>query len=641
MPYSLMTGSLPGANVEFNTLYPPAISVGGKEKTEENHDKLLGYLLARLKSAAQIRSARIRRYGRIDMLYSTWQRLSNEDTQRKVRQEATGASQALHMNLPLGQIHVEDMTAYFAEIFAPEAGAFFRLPKTQTQAQSKALVDKLNQDAKQEKLFKNLVLTLKRLLKYNVGGFDLGWYVPTGAQAKDGRNCWTGIDPYNHLYDVAIQDPSELAKKGEWSATVDIRDQRYLLNKQNANEFFGIGAVIETAKDGNGFTKASTDVMFYKYSPAAAGLMPDDGTTQLGTKMDWSAWGASLPADQAVTVPGWEEIHMYCWINSHDFGIVDKNENNYTLWEFTILDGKRIISAEQVGAPVSNTDPAAALTEHYQQIPHYLGFLNLDDMGESQRSVVELIVPFASFGSFLMNAHIDATRAAIFGLTIYDPLGVDLSNIPKGETTARIATKQPGRDVRTIVQNIQTNVDSSGTMEQLSQLISLMDRFFPSQSMPSQVASIDRAVTNQVAAVVQGASRKLHMVVRTVDDDIMGPARYASFVNISANQAADITGLTDGDVLQILGSGLQQLNTEAAAGHIKELIFALLQNPNSAAEYDVAGLMNLWSGMLNIPDDLTQFKKQPAAAPGALPAAAAPGAAIADPAIPAPTIPGY
>jgi hypothetical protein len=108
------------------------------------------------------------------------------------------------------------------------------------------------------------------------------------------------------------------------------------------------------------------------------------------------------------------------------------------------------------------------------------------------------------------------------------------------------------------------------------------------------------------------------MAVRVIDDDIMGPTRYASFVNIVRNKAADLTGLDDKNVMTILGSGLQQLNRDIAASQVKELIFAMLQNPDAVAGTDMMGLINWWSGMLNIPEDLSKFAKQqqPAGQPG-------------------------
>jgi hypothetical protein len=42
----------------------------------------------------------------------------------------------------------------------------------------------------------------------------------------------------------------------------------------------------------------------------------------------------------------------------------------------------------------------------------------------------------------------------------------------------------------------------------------LVNQFFPTQSLPSQIASIDRAVDSQVAAVQQGANRRQQKAAR-------------------------------------------------------------------------------------------------------------------------------
>lgn len=611
MEFVAANSALTPARIKFDTNFPPALMRGTAESREDMHEKLLSYLKARLDSARVYRIARLQRMARIDKQVSTWQQLSDQDTQRRNIQENTGKSQAIHMNMPVLHSHMEDMTSFFAEVFSPGAGDFFQLPKADTQAAARTLVDKLNNDAKMEKYYKELILTLRRILKYNVGGFEVDWTADMNQEDNEGRNRYSSIDLYNYLYDPAITDPSLIAKKAEWAARVAIRDQRYLLEMQQKQKYYGIGEVIKI-DDENKFVNQMTNAEYYRYSPAEAGLTYDDEKTRTGDRtVDWEAYGAGLNADRAVMVPGWEEIRMYCWINPYEFGLAEEDPNDYQLWNFTILSGCRIIQMEPVfDGTAAQAESTGDFSTTYRQIPHYLGFLNVDDMGESQRSVAELLAPFASFASFLLNSKVDGVRSAIYGFTIYDPMGIDMDSIPKGEVAARVRSKMPGRDVREIVQTINGNMPTNDTMNDLASLMQIMKEFFPAQALPNQIAGIDRAVTNQVQAVLQGVNRRLHMAVRIIDDDIMGPARFMSFINIVRNNAAVLTGLDDKNVMTILGSGLQQLNRDVAAAQIKELIFAMLQNPDAMQGTDMMGLINWWSGMLNIPEDLSQFQKQ-------------------------------
>lgn len=611
MPWTPNNQTLVPAKVKFNKDFPPALMRGGADSRQAQHDNLLKYLIARLESARTIRSSRLMRLARIDKAVSTWQQLSENDSARKVKEETTGSAQAIHMNLPVLHAHVQDMISFFAEVFSPGGGDFFMLPKAESQAAARTLVTKLNNDAKAEKYYKNLVMTLNRLIKYNTGGFHVCWNTPRNVQENEGTNQFLAIDPYNHLYDTMISDPATLAKEGEWSATVAIRDQRYLLDHQHAGKFFGVGNII-IHDDPNMAPNQNQSAEYYRYSPAEAGLTFEDDRRTSG-RVDWQSYGAGLASDLAIRVPGWEEITMYCWVNPYEWGFVAEDKNDYELYKFVILGAKQIIAIEPV---YERKDDEADLSGRYKQIPHFCGYLNLDDMGESQRSITELLQPFASFASFLLNSHIDGTRAAIGGLTVYDPTGIDMSKIPKGEVAARIPTKTPGRDVRSIVQTINGNMPAGDTMGNLASLMQLVKEFFPAQALPSQIAGIDRAVKSQVAAVMNGVSRRLHMLVRTVDDDIMAPARFQSFVNVTRFAKMNLAGLSDQEVLTILGSGLAQLNREQTAAEIKELLFALIQNPETAQGMDIPGLFNWWSGFLNIPEDLTKFAK-PQQAPGA------------------------
>lgn len=53
-----------------------------KELTEEQHLKLNTYLTGRLSAGVIARDRRTKRYGKIDRLISTWQKLSPEDSAR-------------------------------------------------------------------------------------------------------------------------------------------------------------------------------------------------------------------------------------------------------------------------------------------------------------------------------------------------------------------------------------------------------------------------------------------------------------------------------------------------------------------------------------------------------------------------------
>lgn len=603
--------------------FPPGIK-------EDEHQELLSFLLGRLDAGQMTRETILKRYASIDKTVSTWQILSDSDSQRKVKQDNTGQAQAIHINLPLVHTHMDDMVSFFAGVYSPAAGDFFQQTEKETQDSGKELVKKLNTDAKISKYYKGLCETLRSLLKYNVGGFALTWAAKNLADPapdQGGFNNVESIDMYNVLWDPLIKDPANVRNEAEWAARIWNKNRMWLTKREKSGMFFGVGNVLPT----NGYLTNGNVATYYKNPPNQAGLSSTDDLSSSGkSDANWKAYGANLAMDKETEINGHEVVEMYIWMNPNQFSIdmaeLPDAADDYYLFRFMILDSKQIISCSVVQS--EEALDAKVPTE----IPYYLGFLNQDDMGTEQRSIAELLQPFQSFGSFLMNAHIAGARASIYGIQGYDPTMFDMGAVNPGDTAVRLPSKTPGRDVRSGLISLNGTIDTRQTMDDLSRLFSVMKEFFPSQALPSQIAGMDRAVTSQVSAVLQGVNRRLHMAVRILDDDILGPLRMGQYTNLVRNKADIGTGLNDDTVQRILGNGLAQLNREAAATAMQQLLFALIQNPEASAEYDTVGLMNFWSSLMNLNTDLTQFKKQQPAAPGA---EGGPPAQAA-----APTIPG-
>jgi len=243
--------------------------------------------------------------------------------------------------------------------------------------------------------------------------------------------------------------------------------------------------------------------------------------------------------------------------------------------------------------------------------------MTTDDTKEAQRSVMELIKPFQRFASFLMNVYVAGARKNIWGLKGYDPTMFDMSKVEPGDVAGTIPSKQPGRDVRTGMMTLDSTTGVEQTQAMIGVVMDLIQKLFPSQALPSQIAGIDRAVKNQVAAVMQGVARRLHMVCKCIDADIFNPMRLQSYRNLAINDADGLDGLDEETVASVLGSGIMQLNREQTAAEIKEIIYAILQNPEAATYFDLMSLMSYWSRMMDSPSDLGDFvKAQPPAPTG-------------------------
>jgi hypothetical protein len=93
------------------------------------------------------------------------------------------------------------------------------------------------------------------------------------------------------------------------------------------------------------------------------------------------------------------------------------------------------------------------------------------------------------------------------------------------------------KDIRTMIQHDNNTLDTKQTLRDLQGMMGIIDQFFPTQSLPSQIAGIDRAVDSQVAAVQQGSNRRQQKGARLIDESMLRPMRCSMYYNIVQFQA--------------------------------------------------------------------------------------------------------
>lgn len=621
-------------NIDLSGLeeFPPAFDnvhvEDGYEKEQvqrDRHDQLLSYLLARLKSDKN-RNTRAKRYGAMDRLISTWQRRSREDSARMSKEESTGKSQAVAMNMPMIHTHVDDMVSFFAEIYSPAAGAFAIATLNQSiDAKMKEVLEQMNEDAAVSEYYTQITAGLRALIKYNVGGYEREWLEEDidndSEESKDGVNFVKALDMYNFMWDQAVMDPKNIRKDAEWAATAEVVNRMHLVKRALQGQYYGVNCVLD-AEDPGSPTRASS-ATFYKYPPIQANVTDTDSDT--GTsEVDWSLFGKQFSDESVEIQDGYEIVNMYCWLNPADFDLTDGEkmytEDGYFLWRFKILNGKHIIYARPMNE--KDDDPK---NQGKTLIPIYAGYLNRDDLKGANRSIAELLAPFQRFTSFLMNAHIAGARSSIWGIKTYDPTMFDMQVEGDSDNTVMyLASKAPGRDVRTGLQEMKGTFDGSKTLDQVQGIMGIAQTFFPAQAMPAQIAGIDRAVTQQVTAVMQGVSRRLHMFVKTCDESIFSPMRFDMYRTLIEHEVVSAEGVTDKQARKALGSGLAQLHREIVEASIRQVMMAMMQNPKIIEAYDISSIFNFWARMQATPIDIDQFKMEQRQQP--LPAPAEPGA---------------
>jgi hypothetical protein len=608
-------------------LATPTVHQKHPYRNPENHELLLQYLRARLTLGKHARDQELSRLVRIDKNVSGWMKLSDEDKKRDQKKERDGTPVATAMSLPLSFVHLDDMMTYFAQTFAPNRGMFYHTGKPDETSEALQIVTLMNNHAIYAGYFREVLLTLFSLLKYNRGGFHAHWAKESGpkiagtgdATTVENSVQWQGnrleaIDLYNHLCDPMVH-PTKLHTDGEFSGVASLRSY-YWLQQQAANGvYFNCNAALNEQKAG------VSECKYYRNPPAEAQFHTNDSG---GSGTNWVNVLSMAP--EYANYGGFELVHTYIRINPTEFGLVEAKDkatrNRYEIWKLTLLNDQWIIGAEY-------------MSNMHNYIPHFMGLLNDDLMGVAQKSVAEVLQPLQDFASFLMNIHVAGSRSAVWGTTFYDKSVIDLSQIPAGEVAANVAIKPAGqgKDIRNAIFKHNAELDTRQTMSDLESLMGIINQFFPTQSLPSQIASIDRAVSSQVAAVQQGTNRRQQKSAKLLDDTVFRNVRFALYYNIIQFQPdeqdvvdfftgkavkIDLKALRNTDLPFIIGQGLKALDRQAAADALQQIIFALIQAPAAAQEIDLLGLIDYWTSMIDIDMDMKVFyRQQVATGPGA------------------------
>jgi hypothetical protein len=604
----------------------PKPQVGNQHpfKNMQMHGKLLQFLRQRLMAGVDVRDTDLERLVRMDKKVAGWLALTKEDQIRQQTQDRSGDPLMMKMNLPLAWVHIDDIMTYFAQTFAPNRGMFYHTANPNDTDEAAQIVVKMNNDAIWSGAYREILLGLFSLLKYNKGGWWLNWSKemgPTLVQSDSEKdpevemqirwqgNRMEGVDNYNTFYDPSVPI-HRVHIDGEFVARADVRSRYWLQNKAAAGQFFNCEEALD--KDcSNGVT-----FKYYRNPPQEAQFNTNSNASG-GT--DW----VSILRETSgyIQANGYELVTIYVRLNPTEFGLIPgptaarAARNRYEVWRFTILNDETIIDATY-------------MNNIHGYLPCFLGTMNDDIMGAATKSVGEILTPLQDFASFLVNVHVEGARKNLYGTTFYDPTMVDYDSVPQGQVAARIKVRPAayGKDIRTYIFHDNATQDTNQTMQDLESIMGLINQFFPTQSLPSQIASIDRAVDSQVAAVQQGANRRQQKAARQIDDSIFRNVRFAMYYNIiqyapdqeeitdvftGKQVTLDVSKLRQSNLPFIIGQGLKAIDRMAAAGMLQQIIFAMIQAPQVAQGIDLLGLIDYWTSMIDVDIDMKQFRLQP------------------------------
>src|SRR3546814_12309469 len=88
----------------------------------------------------------------------------------------------MDQNLPLTFIHIDDMMTYLAQTFAPNRGMFYQIAKPENVDVASQLVSLMNYHAVYSGYYRQLLMAMYAILKYNYGGVSLEWVEEYGLR---------------------------------------------------------------------------------------------------------------------------------------------------------------------------------------------------------------------------------------------------------------------------------------------------------------------------------------------------------------------------------------------------------------------------------------------------------------------------
>jgi len=580
--------------------------------TTEQHTKLVDYLKQRLDYASTMRGKRLDRYRVIDKEVAGYMVLDEDDKKRQQDNKRGYGPKVYDVNIPLAATQMDEAVTFFTTVFFPEEGPYNAVTHSDKQDVAKGFSTLMNKHASYYKHFTHFAKGSYAGLKYNQGLWLIEWQetkgsviqnaeAGVGVKIQDNQVVMSGnkmeaMDIYNSLLDPSV-DPTELHEKGEFFATVEpetiFRAQMMAQNE----EIFDLNRIV----DSNGTLKTNPNKsVYYEEKPEIHGdSIGGDGRGET----DWFQF-MSAGAKGAVGA-GLEKINMYIWINPKTFGM---SENNvFQIWRLTLLD-MEVVAAEQ-------------LTNAHGYLPCVCTVPWDDEFGLDAKSYGEMLLPYQRFSSFQINIHQRASRKALYNIILYNSRMLpQLANADSLGGKVPFSATMDDNDINKAVKVLSDTPDTSNTLRDVEAMDTLMQKILPTD-MLKQVAGLERATQYQAAATVQGANRRNLKIAKIIDTQAFSVARKIQMFNILQYQQS-ITILDEaGNEVEIdpsklrgqqmeftISDGLRGLDKLILVETMKEVLNLLVQNPQAAAEFNIAEIIDYTTTLIGDHTSFAQFR---------------------------------
>lgn len=585
----------------------------------KNHEKLVKHIIDRMDASKSIRDAQADKLAEIDREVYGYLLLDQDDKQREKENLRGAGIKPTDTKLPLVWAILDEARTFMASVLAPDDSMYQAIAPKEHQAQAKAFAALMN---KHGTFFGHYVAYLRFIfdcLKYNEGGFSTEWKKVWGNQLNSGTggmmqvvrqivfegNKIESLDLYNFFHDSSCH-PTELNLEGEYFALVD-RVSSFKLDRMEEN-----GEIFEFSKRGS---SAQLTSEYYRSKP----IIRSDRISHV--KTDWIS-ALTLGQHSQEELVTYERIRFTGWIRPADFGLPTREnkrdrtaprdkKGKYEIWKFTLVNNKAVCSAVH-------------LNNAHGMLPVNISMPNEDGFEFQTKSHAEHLIPFQSYGSFLMNVAQRADRKALIGLTVYNK-----KYFPNLETATdaliggKLAADVQGNDdvdLRKHFLQFNDVPDTSQAIKTIDQMYDFMQVIMPT-NMLRQVSSLERATQYQAASTVQSGNKRNLTIARIIYIQAMARGHHQQMNNIFQFQPKMQLLTDEGELIDVdpvefrdlglefrIADGLRGLDNLALQLHMKEILNATLQSQQASQQIDIVGFINYFTGLLGDNTDFSQFR---------------------------------
>ena len=592
---------------QYNSLPEYQLNADLKLKPKQ-HEKLLDYILERVDTAHEFHSAMTDKFEAIDKEVAGYIRLTEEEKRNKKDTEAGRGPKPYTTSLQLTRTQLDEACTYIMNVFFPEEGPYTAIAEVEKQDVAKSLSTLMNKHSDGFKHYRTVNKAVFDGLKYNVGCWLTHWREIRGTvmendaahqpQRKENQVVLEGnelgyLNPYNTLFDPSIH-PVDVATDGEFFGFVELLTDFHAKRAEANGLLYNLKALKTNTQGAKKYWTEMPDIV----GDAIKG-------TSYSTNWVSILTGNGGPAMTKLSASSREFLTVFIWLPEKELNLSEAE--TYAIWRVVIADGKVIAAADKM-------DNAHGMLPCSVLMPWD------DAFGSQTQGFAEILLPYQRFASFQMNMAQLAARKDLYGITVYNENVIPgLANADMIAGTVPFSGAIDGTDISKIVQQLSNKSTTQPTMQDVENMEALMQKMLPT-NLTQQVASLERATQYQAAATVQSGNRRNLKIAKMIDIQAFEPSRRMQLYNIMEFQEAVSVLTPDGQSVEIkpsnlrdtdfifnIGAGLRGIDKLLIIEGLKDVLFAIIQNPQASQKVDIVKLLDYITSLMGDYTDISQF----------------------------------